>query len=190
MRSSVKHDAGTLDADGLMLIKGGAKRKKHEVDPKMAQLLNEDEEIERERDMENPPKRAKGSKGKGKGKGKRGRGKTQQPPAEQVPPELPPTVPAESPAEQVPPELPPTESKDEQVPPELPRPNEPVVPASVPEPKRRARKRTGVSAASNPPKRSKADKPDDDEAMVEEKQDEIPPPEPKETLTICFFEYI
>ena len=105
-------------------------------------------------------------------------------PAEQVPPELPPP---ESPAEQVPPELPPTESKDEQVPPDLPRPNEPVVPASVPEPKRRARKRTGVSAASNPPKRSKADKPDDDEAMVEEKQDEIPPPEPKETLTICFF---
>ena len=46
MRSSVKHDAGTLDADGLMLIKGGAKRKKHKVDPKMEKLLEEDEEIE------------------------------------------------------------------------------------------------------------------------------------------------
>lgn len=68
MRNSVKHDDGTLDSHGQMLIRGGGHRTKGTK--RDADLLQEDEQIELERHSE-PRGRGKGrSRGRGKGRGK------------------------------------------------------------------------------------------------------------------------
>ena len=131
MRQSVKLDGGrNLDASGLMLIKGAAKRK---ADPRMNQLLEEVAEIERDRKNGNDDGKPKKGKGKGKGKGKRARGKGKVK-ADELPQDV------EVPPKELPPAdgLPATEA-----------------PAPVPVKARRARKQEVESDASKPRKKPK-----------------------------------
>lgn len=79
MRSAVKRDNGEIGPDGMMLVKGSAKRRK--IDGEVAQLAEleeEDRDIENERQTDQPdgskPTRARG-RGRGKGRSK-GRGRT------------------------------------------------------------------------------------------------------------------
>jgi len=92
MRQCVRDDPKCVDKSGMLLIKGGAKRKHDDAD-----LYDEDELIKLQNSVEDGEggkkrRKGKGKKGKGKGNGKKGKGAgSSEPsaPSEMPPPPLP-----------------------------------------------------------------------------------------------------
>ena len=72
MRSAVKHDNGEIGQDGLMLVKGGAKRRKveGEVAQQAEDLEKEDMRISNERKTDQPADKPRRGRGQGRGRGR------------------------------------------------------------------------------------------------------------------------